>query len=417
MAKCKGGASVAYKELKKLYYGDQEIYRETYMQRFSSDNTVRLGFDIAGYQAFFVQCDDVINLTYQILKLDKDIYKLRVKLPEVALEQYSKRCLIDEIVITNNIEGVYSSRKEIGAALSILEEQSIRKGKKPAFLGLVNKYKKLLSHDEVPLQTCQDIRDIYDEIVLEEVVSENKHHAPDGQIFRKDMTEVYAATGKSVHKGKYPEAEIITYMEKALSFLNDDEILPAYRICLFHYMIEYIHPFYDGNGRLGRFILSYCISKNFERLLAYRISETIKENIKKYYDAFKTCNDPKNLADLTPFLIMMLEMIKSAMDDLKQSLFEKLFSWTRYRTVIPKLNRSQNEEMAQLYTVLIQASLFSEQGISTQELLSFFDTNYTTLGKRLAVIRDQGLLITEKHENKKYYALKLKELDDMILES
>ena len=163
---------MAYKELKKLYYGDQEIYRETYMQRFSSDNTVRLGFDIAGYQAFFVQCDDVINLTYQILKLDKDIYKLRVKLPEVALEQYSKRCLIDEIVITNNIEGVYSSRKEIGAALSILEEQSIRKGKKPAFLGLVNKYKKLLSHDEVPLQTCQDIRDIYDEIVLEEVVSE-----------------------------------------------------------------------------------------------------------------------------------------------------------------------------------------------------------------------------------------------------
>ena len=387
------------------------------MQRFSAETAVHLDFDVAGYQAFFVQCEDVINLTYQILKLDKDIFRLRKMLPQVALEQYSKRCLIDEIVITNNIEGVYSSRKEIGAALNILEEQSDRKGRKNAFLGLVNKYMKLLSHEEVRLKTCQDVRDIYDEIVLEEVVSENRHNAPDGQIFRKDMTEVYATTGRSIHKGKYPESEIIAYMEKALKFLNDETILPLYKICLFHYMFEYIHPFYDGNGRLGRFILSYCISENLEWLLAYRISETIKENIKKYYEAFKTCNDTRNLADLTPFLIMMMEMIKEAMEDLQRSLSEKLFSWNRYCTAIPKLDQHKNEDIVRLYDLLIQASLFSEQGISTQELLAIFDTNYTTLGKRLAVVKNQDLLITEKHENKKYYSIKLKELDDMILES
>lgn len=407
---------MAYKELKKLYYTDQDAYRTAYMQRFSGDNTVRLEFDVAGYQAFFVQCDEVINLSYHILKLDKEIFKLRKQLPEVALEQYSKKCLIDEIVITNNIEGVYSSRKEIGDALSILEEQSTKKRRKNVFLGLVNKYYKLLSQEKVSLQTCQDIRDVYDEIVLEEVVSENKHNAPDGQIFRKDMSEVYAATGKSVHKGKYPESEIISYTEKALQFLNDEEILPLYRICLFHYMIEYIHPFYDGNGRLGRFILSYCISENLERLLAYRISETIKENIKKYYDAFMTCNDARNLADLTPFLIMMLGMIKSAMEELKQSLFEKHFSWKRYCTVIPKLEQHENKAVASLYDVLIQASLFSEGGISTQELLSLFGTSYATLGKRLAVVKSHDLLITEKHENKKLYSINLKELDDMILD-
>lgn len=408
---------MAYKELIKLYYGDQETYRTTYMQRYSSENSVHLDFDVAGYQAFFVQCEEVINLTIQILKLDKEIYKLRTRLPKVALEQYSKRCLIDEIVITNNIEGVYSSRKEIGAALSILEEQSSKKGKKNVFLGLVNKYYKLLSHEIVPLQTCQNIREIYDEIVLAEVVSENKHNAPDGQIFRKDMTEVYAATGKSIHKGKYPESEIISYMEKALKFLNNEEVQALYRICLFHYMIEYIHPFYDGNGRLGRFILSYCISENLERLLAYRISETIKENIKSYYNAFKTCNDPRDLADLTPFLIMMLKMIEMSMEDLSDSLNEKLISWKRYCSVIPRLDQHQNKDVAQLYDILIQAALFSEQGISTQELLSVLGTNYATLGKRLGIVKDQDLLITEKHENKKFYSIKLKELNDILLES
>ena len=99
------------------------------------------------------------------------------------------------------------------------------------------------------------------------------------------------------------------------------------------------------------------------------------------------------------------------MESLKTSLSEKLFSWNRYSTVIPKLDQSRNKDMAQLYDVLIQASLFSEQGISTQELLTFFHTNYATLGKRLAVISAQDLLIVEKHENKKFYSIKLKELD------
>ena len=162
---------------------------------------------------------------------------------------------------------------------------------------------------------------------------------------------------------------------------------------------------------------SATVSENFEGLLAYRISETIKENIKKYYEAFKVCNDTRNLADLTPFLIMMMEMIKESMKDLQRSLTEKLYSWKRYCTAIPQLDQHQNEDIARLYDLLIQASLFSEQGISTPELLSIFNTNYNTIGKRLAVVKNQDLLITEKHENKKYYSIKLKELDDMILES
>ena len=405
---------MAYKELRELYYTDRGKYDELYKERFSSESSIRLDFDIEGNQAFFVQSEEVIDLLFRILRSDKEIYALQASLPKVALEQYSKKCLIDEIVVTNNIEGVHSSRQEIGAALVTLEEQSSQKGKKSVFLGLVNKYLKLLSHQTVALQTCQDIRKIYDEIVMEEVISEDGHNAPDGQIFRKEMTEIYNPSGKSIHKGKYPEAQIITYMEKALAFLNDKSFNVLYRICLFHYMLEYIHPFYDGNGRLGRFILSYCISENFERLLAFRISETIKENIKKYYAAFTACNDTKNMADLTPFLITMLEMMAIASDELKKSLLRRYGSWKRYEKIIPQLDRYQNEGMSTLYNVLIQASLFSERGISTQELLALFATNYTTIRKRLSIVENQDLLITEKQGNRKYYTIKLQELDKLI---
>ena len=404
---------MTYKDLRKLYYEDRESYENIFVERFNSDSAVRLDFDIAGQPSFFVQCDDVIRLTYHILTLDKEIKDICSQLPQKALEQYSKRCLIDEIVITNDIEGVNSTRKEIGDVLDILQDQSEQKGKKSVYLGLVNKYLKLLSNEKVSLQTCQDIRGIYDEIVLDEVISENKRNAPDGQLFRKDMAEVYSATGKSVHKGKYPESEIILYMEKALKFLNDESFLPLYRICLFHYMFEYIHPFYDGNGRLGRFILSYWVSENLEKIISYRISETIKENIKKYYDAFMTCNDERNHADLTPFLIMMLEMIDKSMVDLKDSLNRKLSDLNHYYSAISTIITG-HKECVSLSRVLVQASLFSEQGVPTQELLSMYKTNYVTMGSWLSRIDALDILITNKNGRKKYYKVDLKKLDHLI---
>ena len=75
---------MAYKELKELYYGTRQAYQEAYTQRFSSDNAIHPDFDIEGYPAFFLQCDDVIQLSYQILKLDKEIYKLRTSLPQAS---------------------------------------------------------------------------------------------------------------------------------------------------------------------------------------------------------------------------------------------------------------------------------------------------------------------------------------------
>ena len=115
---------MSYKELKSLFYGDANIYAQEYNKRFNSEEAIKLDFYIGENQAFFLNNAEVLTVAYKIQKLDKKIYKLCHTLPGVALTQYSKKCLIDEIVITNKIEGVHSSRKEIGEALDILETQS-----------------------------------------------------------------------------------------------------------------------------------------------------------------------------------------------------------------------------------------------------------------------------------------------------
>lgn len=405
---------MSYKSLRELSYSKSVNMERAHNERFNSEYAQKLDLNVAGYQAFFVQSPEVIEKAMDILRLDKHICLLTRSLPGAAGLQYAQRCLIDEIVITNNIEGVHSSRREIGDRLDELGEQSAQKGKAGKFYGLVLKYSKLMSGGDVKLETAQDLRTLYDEIVLPEVVKESAKNMPDGKLFRKDMTEVETGAERVKHRGAYPESAIIDGVEKALAFLNDKSIEPLYRMCIFHYLLEYIHPFYDGNGRLGRFILSYGIAENLETLLAYRISGTIKENIGKYYKAFDICNDKRNRGDLTPFLIMMLDMLRGSALELKSSLIDKLKRWDYYEDAISAYPESKsNKRMELLYSLLVQAALFSDVGISTNDLKAQLNVSYNTLKGLLEQVEGTGLLCSRRVKSGKYYFIDLDKVDEM----
>ena len=403
---------MSYKALNKVFYTvSKDEFERIYMERFSSDETIKLNFYIKEKQAFFLQNAEVFSLAYEIAKLDKKIYMIYSNLPGVAINQYSKKCLIDEIVITNNIEGVHSSRKEIGEALEILENQSDQKGKKDRFSGLVHKYLKLIQNERIPMQTCQDIRSIYDEVFLEEIVSENPANRPDGKIFRKEIASIYSPSQKIIHNGVYPEVKIMDTMNQALAFLHDDSIEELFRVCIFHYLIEYIHPFYDGNGRLGRFIFSYGLSHVLIPLVALRISGTIKKDINTYYKAFITCNDERSCADLTPFLIMQLKMIYTAMNELEESLLRRYVDWKKYESIV-SMGFHLDDTLYKMLDYLIQAALFSENGITMNELKEGFSYSEYKVKQVLSRIPGDLLLITKKGRFN-HYSIDLSKLDSM----
>ena len=402
---------MAYAELKKFYYSDEKVYVQEYLDRFNSENAVKINFYIGDSQAFFIRNVDVMTLAYKIATLDKTIGILCNRLPGIAKSQYSKKCLIDEIVITNKIEGVHSSRQEISDALDILETQSIAKGKRNRFIGLVNKYLKLITSEKITLNNSQDIRDIYDEVFLEEVIAEDPNNEPDGRLFRKSSVSVYSETGKALHNGLMPEEKIIEAMEQALQFLSDDTIIELFRICIFHYFIGYIHPFYDGNGRLGRFLFSYGISKTLTPLISFRISETIKENIKEYYKAFTQCNDIRNRGDITPFLLMQLKMIYLAMIDLEKALNEKHSMWMKYEKIINS-HYNSDKSLRKLYSYLIQAAMFGEVGITMQELQDNLKLSSYMIRNLMKKIPEE-LMVVQKKSNFKFYSLNLEKLDSL----
>lgn len=396
--------------LKKLFHYNRDEYQKEYEARFTNENTIHLPISINDNPAFFCQTIEMYQALLSIERTDKQIDKLCFGLPGVALEQFARRCLIDEIVISNNIEGVNSTRKEIRSILNDLKNQD----KHRRFVGLVRKYNMLMNCDNISIKNISDIRGIYDDIFYDEIKSSDKDSLPDGKIFRANSVSVYSPSGKEIHKGLMPELKIISAMNEALDFLNNNNINMLFRIAVFHYLFGYIHPFYDGNGRTSRFISSYCLSQELNYLIGYRISYTIKENITKYYKAFDTCNSTINKGDLSPFVEMFLEILEISEKQLYEALSERKSALDHYLSRIKYLPHSEDKNIAYLYDLLIEAYLFSDTGISTKELQENTRSTYNTLMKNLKKIPD-NLLIKSKPSQTCYYKLNLEEIDKKCL--
>jgi len=385
-----------YQLLSHLFYKDKEEYNALYKQRMLAESTVVLPIKIGDHNAFYCLCPEIYEISLRIMQLDKMVSVIEDELPNAALIQFSNKCLIDEIKLTNDIEGVYSTRKELSAVLYEVNS----KAKKKRFYGLLNKYQMLTSDNEFPLNTSTDIREIYNDLVFKEVAEDCAENIPDGEIFRKDMAEVTTSTQKVIHKGAYPETKIIQLMEQSLNVLNQKEIPILIRISIFHYLFGYIHPFYDGNGRTSRFISSYLLSKEFEFLIGFRLSYTIKEHIKEYYDAFKECNDEKNLGDLTPFIIMFLNIILESFENLYEALEKRKNLLSKYSEIIE--NNNMTEGLKKFAYVLTQASLFSDEGITKRQLGIELDISPSTVDKRLSKLRQREMLLEENGKPAKY---------------
>ncbi len=297
-----------YESLEKLSYTAPDEREKIYHSRSESEGCFPLHYSESGNPCFFFLAPDVYTLSLEILKTDREISLLTERIPEEKLNRYAQDLLVDEIVSSNRMEGVVTTHREIRDTLEGLDDV-LRGNADHRFYGMVGKYRKILSEEEIPLRTCEDIRNVYDDLILPELKKDHPHSLPDGVLFRKERVGVYNGAMKLLHQGAYPESAIYDSLQSALEFLNDPEIPNLLRLCTFHYLLESIHPFYDGNGRLGRFLFSYGLSQELNPLTALNISATIDSMKRTYYKAFQVCESRRNLGDLTPFLLMMLSMI------------------------------------------------------------------------------------------------------------
>ena len=123
---------------------------------------------------------------------------------------------------------------------------------------------------------------------------------------------VDSATGDVIHLGTLPEY-VPQLTEDLLNWVKESDAHELIKGCVFHYEFEVIHPFLDGNGRLGRLWHTLILSK-WNPIFAYiPIESMIYKNQQEYYRVINYCD---NIADSTEFIIFMLKLIKQALEEI-----------------------------------------------------------------------------------------------------
>lgn len=393
-----------YELLSKIFYKKPTEYESIYDARFNSEASIKLPIKIHENVGFIFNTNEITKLLVKIYKTINKINLLRTHLPNIAINSYIIKSLKDEIALTNEIEGVRSTRKEIEDAID-----SIKNDKNARFKGLVDKYFKLISNEIIPLNNCEDIRTIYDALVLPEIEKEN---LPDGILFRKEPVQVVSATQKEKHRGIMPESKIIESLDLCLDFLKNDDIDSLIKISAFHYLFGYIHPFYDGNCRTSRFISSYLIKNELDVLLALKLSYTVKNNINKYYKAFDVCNDRKNKGDITFFVVTFLELLSQASDDLYTKIADLNDQLNYYNNIINTLVNEKvlNDKQAKCIFILCQNRLFDDTYMNMNTLTELLEKSDTTTRKILKSLESKNLLVKSRNKNQYLYSANLDSL-------
>ena len=111
-----------------------------------------------------------------------------------------------------------------------------------------------------------------------------------------------------------PPAEFVPGQIKDLiAWYKDSRLHPLIKSSVFHSEFEFIHPFADGNGRMGRMWHTMLLGKWKELFFWLPVEELIQTRQKEYYDAL---NMADSLADSSCFVELMLEIIRDSLKEM-----------------------------------------------------------------------------------------------------
>ena len=130
-------------------------------------------------------------------------------------------------------------------------------------------------------------------------------------MFRTRPVGVVDQEGHVLHFGKLPQYVPDLVME-LLDWAKHSDLHMLIRSCMFHYELELIQPFADGNGRVGRLWHTLLLSKWNPVFAWLPVESIIHDHQQEYYDAINASNDA---SESTAFIEFMLSAIKASLID------------------------------------------------------------------------------------------------------
>nr|WP_263849313.1 Fic family protein [Lacticaseibacillus sharpeae] len=138
-----------------------------------------------------------------------------------------------------------------------------------------------------------------------------------------------------------------------------------------HFMFENTHPFKDGNGRTGRYLLSSYLSKKLDSFTGLTISTSIHNHVQKYYQLFRDAGNIENRGDLTNFIDGMLDIIIDGQQSVITQMQSRKSKLDENMKHIQKLYPTLNDDYNSILYIFLQSKLFTDgkkNGIQDRQL-------------------------------------------------
>ena len=249
---------------------------------------------MSSYKPPFHMTDKMIFL---IAEISEQVGRITV-LQEETISPHLRR--------ENRIRTIHSSLAIEHNSLSLEQVTAILNGKR--ILGNPNEIKEVQNaYEAYELMMRLDPSSVNDhlkahKLMMNELVPENGK-------FRSGGAGVFDGT-ILIHMA--PPAEFVPeHIHNLFAWYQQSELHPLIKSAIFHYEFEFIHPFADGNGRMGRMWHSLLLGKWKELFFWLPIEELIRSRQKEYYDALGAADKQ---ADNAGFVELMLEIIRNSLE-------------------------------------------------------------------------------------------------------
>ena len=113
-----------------------------------------------------------------------------------------------------------------------------------------------------------------------------------------------------------PAQRVPILMSELLNWVKKTKVHPLIKSCVFHYEFEFIHPFADGNGRMGRMWQTLLLMQWNPIFAWIPVESIVKEYQQEYYDVIAQSDSEANS---TSFIAFMLRCLKQALKEMKES--------------------------------------------------------------------------------------------------
>ncbi len=190
-----------------------------------------------------------------------------------------------------------------------------------------------------------------------------------------------------VHFEAPPSELIHSEMTKFVEWYHNNQNMPALtRAAIMHLYFVCIHPFEDGNGRIGRALAEKSLAQSLKRPSLIAISQTILDKRKAYYQALEDNN--KDL-EITDWIVYFAKTILEAQEN-SQKLFEFLIYKTKfYDYYKDQLNERQHKVIERIFKEGIKGF---EGGLSAENYIKIANTSRPTATRDLKNLVDKNIL-------------------------